>query len=219
MENSNPKPRSLENIEEKMQNMEPGSIRRHILECSKNFKTSWIELGRSLYAVSKDKLYKEWGYGSFDIYVAREIGIRKQTAVKLLRSYFFLEKEEPHYLKSDYIENSDAKMIPSYESVDVLRKAKNKKSIDENDYNALKREVFEKGKDSVEVKKDLTSLIRQREELDPEEARLKKKNATLRRFLGTLKAIKMEIEISKLLPASVIKEANMLIDKLEAEID
>ncbi len=54
-------PKSLRNIEEKMSSLEEGSLRYHVLESAKNFKSSWIELGRSLYSVFKDKLYKEWG--------------------------------------------------------------------------------------------------------------------------------------------------------------
>ncbi|MFH1441391.1 MAG: hypothetical protein ABIH18_05070 [Candidatus Omnitrophota bacterium] len=213
------KTKSILSLEEKMENIDEGSLRRHILENAKNFKTSWIELGRALYTVFKDKLYKSWGYGSFDIYTSREIGIRKQTAMKLLRSYYFLEKEEPGYLKKDYVDSSETASIPSYESIDVLRQAKNKKSIDEDDYSALKKEVFEKGKDCKEVKKDLTALIRQREELDPEEARERKKMSSLKRMLGVLKSLKQEIEINKLLPSLIIKETAALIDKLEAEIN
>jgi len=211
--------KSLENLEEKMQDMDESSIRYHILQNAKSFKTSWVELGRALYTVSKDKMYKEWGYSSFDIYTAKEIGIRKQTAMKLLRSYYFLEKEEPEYLKKDYVESAEASKIPSYEAVDVLRQAKNKKSLDEKDYSSLKKEIFEKGKDAREVKKDLTAMMRQREELEPEEAREKKKVSTLRRFIGVLKSLKQEAEVLKLLSAPLIKEAAVLIDKLEAEIE
>lgn len=154
----------LDSLEQKMKDLDENSIRYHILQNAKDFKTSWIELGRALYTVSKDKLYKEWGYGSFDIYTQREIGIRKETAVKLLRSYYFLEKEEPDYLKKEYVESNPPNAIPSYESVDVLRQAKNKK-VDEDDDAAIKREVFENGKDAREIKKDLTAMIRQRDEL------------------------------------------------------
>lgn len=212
------KPKSLEGIEKKLEEMNPESLRYHILENAKSFKTSWIELGRALYTVSKDKLYKEWGYTSFEVYTAKEIGIRKQTAMKLLRSYYFLEKEEPAYLKEEYVKQADASRIPGYEAIDVLRQAKNKKSLDENDYSNLKKEIFEKGRDAREVKKDLTSLIRERAELEPEEAREKRKFATVRRFVGLLKSIKEEMEIAKLLPAGLIKEAGELISKLEAEI-
>ncbi len=208
----------LESLEQKMKDLDENSVRYHILQNAKDFKSSWIELGRALYTVSKDKLYKEWGYGSFDIYTVREIGIRKETAVKLLKSYYFLEKEEPEYLKKEYIESNPANAIPSYESVDVLRQAKNKK-LDEEDYATIKKNVFEEGRDAREVKKDLTAMIRQRAELEPEEAREQRKFATVKRFLSVLKSLKQEIEAAKLLPAPLIKEAEMLIKKLEAEIE
>lgn len=214
----NPKTKSLKGIEEKMQNLDVSSLRFKVLESAKNFKTSWVELGRALYSVWKDKMYKGWGYNSFDNYTAREIGIRKETAMKLLRSYYFLEKEEPLYLKENYIETSDADKVPSYESIDVLRIAKNKKALDGEDYANLKKEVFEKGKDAREVRKDLTAIIRERQELEPQEAWQKRKFAAVKRFLGTLKSLKEEIEISKLLPSAIIKDAENLIRKLEDEI-
>jgi hypothetical protein len=54
--------------------------------------------------------------------------------------------------------------------------------------------------------------------MEPEEAYQKRRFATVKRFLSTLKSLKQEIEISKLLPSSIIKEAADLIKKLEAEI-
>ena len=212
------KSKSLQNIEQKMENLDSGSLRYHVLESAKNFKTSWVELGRSLYAVWKDKLYKEWGYGSFDIYTAKEIGIKKNTAMKLLRSYYFLEKEEPQYLEKSFNEPDNIAKLPSYETINVLRQAKNKKTIETQDYNNLKKDIFEKGKDAAEVRKDLTALIRQRQELEPEEAWEKRKFATVRRFLGVLKSLKQEIETEKLLPIPIIKEVAELIRKLESEL-
>ena len=213
------KTKSIRNLEEKMEGMEADSLRRHVLESAKDFKTSWIELGRALYSVWKDKMFKSWGYTTFDAYAASEIGIKKQTAVKLLKSYYFLEKEEPQYLAKDNTEPENVAAMPSYESVDLLRTAKNKKELDKDDYEHLKKEIFEKGRDARDVKKDLTSLIRQRQELDPDEAYQKRKYASVKRLLGTLKALKTEIEISKLLPAPLIKELSGLISKVEAEIE
>ena len=193
------------------------SVREHTLQCAKNFKTSWVDLGRALYSVWKDKLFKEWGYATFDGYTSKEINIRKLTALKLLRSYYFLEKEEPQYLKEDYQESADAAKVPSFESIDALRLAKNKK-LDSFDYNNLKKDVFSKGKDVRDIKKDLTALIRQREELTPEEAWEKKRGAQLKRLLSTLKSLKREIEAEKILPMSMLKEITHLIDKLEVEL-
>lgn len=213
-----PKTRALRGIQERMQGLDVNSLRYQLLESAKNFKTSWIELGQSLYTAWKDKMYREWGYASFEIYTSREIGIRKSTAMKLLRSYYFLEKEEPAYLGRDYVESADAASVPGYESIDVLRLAKNKKTLDDHDYANLKKDIFEKGKDASQVKRDLTALIRQRQESEPDEARQKRKVITVRRFLSTLKSLKEEMESAKLLPSPLIREAASLIRKLEAEL-
>lgn len=209
---------SFKKIEQAMQDMDKSSFRYRTLDCAKKFKTSWIELAQVLYSVWKDKLYREWGYTTFDAYTAREIGLRKQTAMKLLRSYFFLEKEEPVYLSEEYKQSADAASLPTYEAVDVLRLAQKNKMLDEEDYSNLKDKVLKRGKDARDVKKDLTALIKQREELEPEEARRKKEVATLRRFLSTLKSLKRDIEFLKVLPAATLEEITRLIQKIEDRI-
>ena len=210
--------KSLKNIEAKMENLDTGSLRYHILESAKNFKCSWIELGRSLYSVWKDKMYKEWGYISFDIYVSREIGIRKQTAMKLLKSYYFLEKEEPQYLKNEYVASVQPALLPSYESVNILRQAKNNKGLDENDYHNLKQEIFEKGRDAQEIKKNLGVIIRQRQELEPEAAEEKKRQAVLKRLLGQLRLLKQEVAVLKLLSVPLIKDLDNLIKNIDQSL-
>jgi hypothetical protein len=215
---SNPRPKSIERLEEKIQQISNDPLRQEVLESAKHFKTSWIELGRSLYTVWKDKKYKEWGFNKFENYTSGEIGIRKETSMKLMRSYFFLEKEEPDYLRSQYRQDSPAQNLPTYETVDVLRQAKNKKLLGQEEYEHLKSQIFDKGKDAREIKKDLTSLIRSREELEPEEAWEKKKEISLKRMLGVLRSLKDEAKSSKFVSAQIIKETESLIHKLEAEI-
>lgn len=212
------KSKSLKNIEEKMENMDENSLRYHVLESAKNFKTSWVSLGRALYTVNKDKLYKNWGYNTLEGYTAKEIGIKKPTAMKLLRSYFFLEKEEPQYLTSEYKEKAEAAVVPSYESIDLLRKAKSNKILENQDYENIKKDIFEKGRDAQAIKRDLTSLIKQRKDIDPQEEHEKARIATVKRFLSTLKSMKKEIEITKLLPHELLKETESLIKRLEEEL-
>jgi hypothetical protein len=212
------KPKSIEQLEEKIQHSLDDPLRCAVLESAKLFKTSWIELGRSLYTVYKDKKYKEWGFNEFENYTSKEIGIRKETSMKLLRSYFFLEKEEPDYLRSQFRKDAAAGSIPTYETVDVLRQAKNKKILGDKEYQALKSQIFEKGKDARQVKKDLTAMIRSREELEPEVAWEKKREVTLKRMLSVLTSLKNEAKSSKLVSAQIIKETEALINKLELEI-
>lgn len=209
----------MERLDEIIENIGEGSYRQHVLQVSKNFKTSWMELGQALYAVWKDKLYREWGYSAFDVYTAKEIGLKKQTAMKLLRSYFFLEKEEPDYLQKGYRESANTASLPNFEAVDVLRRAKKKNMLDEEDYNALKNKVLKEGQGAEEVRKDLTLLIKEREELEPEEAVKQKRLGAIKRFLAVLKSIKRDIELLKLFPDTIVKQINSLLEKLESEVD
>lgn len=215
----NLKTKSLKIIEQRMENLDKSSLRYRILESAKNFKTSWIELGQNLYSVWKDKLYKEWGYNKFETYTAGEIGIRRQTAMKLLKSYYFLEKEEPAYITKDYAEGVNVALLPNYETIDVLRLARNKKTLDDKDYADLKKKIFEKGKDSKDLRRDLTNLMAHREELMPQEAWEKRKLSTVKRLLSTLKALKKEAEVLKLFPLSVINETDKLIKSIESQIN
>ena len=213
------KTKSLERLEEKMTGIEEDSIRYRVLESAKNFKTSWVDLGQALYSVWKDKAYKEWGYMTFDAYTQKEVGIKKATAMKLLKSYYFLEKEEPVYLQKENSESKSPAAVPNYESVNLLRLSSSKKTLDKQDYDRLKKDVLVTGKDAGEVKRDLTSLMRQREELEPEEARRRKRFSVIKRMISSLKALKTDIEISKMLPAPLVKEISGLIARLESEVN
>jgi len=215
---SEAKTKAIENIEKKMENTGPDELRYNVLRTAKNFKTSWIDLGQILYTVWKDKLYKSWGFNTFEAYTAKEIGVRKETAIKLLRSYCFLEREGPRYIKKEYAEKADAATVPTCDSINTLRLASKKKGIDRMDYERLKANVLEKGKDSKEIKKDLTALIRSREELDPDEARPKRRHSLIKRLITTLKSISQEVKIAKLLPAQSIKEIDRVIQGLEREL-
>ncbi|RJO64672.1 MAG: hypothetical protein C4540_03130 [Candidatus Omnitrophota bacterium] len=212
------KTKSIRGLEEKMSGIAPGSLRYQVLEGARDFKNSWIALGRLLYTVWKDKLYRGWGFLTFDAYIKQEIGIKKLTAMKLLRSYYFLEQEEPQYLKASVAEDRDVATIAPYESIDVLRLAKNKSELDQEDYAHFKQAIFERGKDFREVRKELTALIRERKETSPQEALELRRMNTVKRLLGTLRSLRQEIEVAKLVPHVLIKETAELIRKIEAEI-
>ncbi|MBD3426909.1 MAG: hypothetical protein GF409_06730 [Candidatus Omnitrophica bacterium] len=212
------KTKSIRGIEQKMEELEPGSIRYNVLEQAKGFKTSWIALGQMLFSVWKDKLYREWGYQQFDSYVSKEIGVRKQTAAKLLRSYSFLEKEEPRYLSRDFVEGAQASSVPTYESVDLLRRANDNKDLDRKDYAKIRKYVLEEGKDASDVRKDLTKMIKENRDIDDEQEKMRRRRTVLKRFVSTLKSVRKEIKYSKVLPQSILQDAERLIERIEAEI-
>lgn len=204
-------------MNKKYENMTAEALRQEILIHAKDFKTSWIALGQALYQVWRDKLFHGWGFEEFEHYIVQELGIRKQTAMKLVKTYFFVEQEEPTYLQEEYRDSREATVVPSHEALDVLRKAKQKKEITRDDYAKLRKNVFEKGKHEGLVRKELTALIKERKEVDPDEEREKRNEASVKRVLTALRAFKKDMETLKLVPQEIVNEAEFLIKKIERE--
>lgn len=194
-------------------------IRTQLVEHCKNFKTSWVKLGQALYPVWKDKLFYAWGFDKFEYYTSEELGLKQATALKLLKTYFFLEQNEPHYLKEEFTQEREAARVPGCDEVNVLRLARGKKEVNKDDYVQLRKAVFEDGKDASGVRKDLTTLIRQRKEVDPDEERQERNDTAIRKLTFALKNFHKDMETLKLAPAELIEEAKKLLEKLEKEID
>lgn len=192
-------------------------LRDQILDHAKNFKTSWVNLGQALYSVWKDKMYHAWGYEKFEHYTEEELGLQKPISLKLLKTYFFLEQEEPAYLKRGFSEEREAVQVPGYEAVNVLRLAKQKKELLKDDYIKLKKDVFDKGKDAAVVRKDLAAIMRERKPVDPEEERDKRNEAAIRKLYNALDSFKKDMEVLKLIPDNIVDEAQGLMSKLEEQ--
>ena len=194
-------------------------IRDQLLQHVKDFKTSWLKLGQALYPVYKDKFYFAWGFDKFEYYVDRELGIKKSTALKLLKTYFFLEQDEPSYLNKDFKDQRDAAQVPGCDEVNILRLARQKKELTKDDYRELRKSVFDKGKDAASVRKDLVSLMKERKPVDPDEERHKRNQVALRKMLNAISSFNKDMEALKLAPAEVLEEAKSLMSRLQEEID
>ncbi len=169
-------------------------LRKNVIKTSNNFKNSWRDLAKNLYNVWQNKLYQGWGFKTFDEYVNNEVNIKKNTALKLIESYSFLEKETPHINNGTNINHSKDENIPSLKAINILQKAK--KQLNTAEFNNLKVDVLTKKKNISDVKKDLTSMIRQRKEINPEESRLKNNSSILKNFISALKNFRRDFDIS-----------------------
>jgi hypothetical protein len=213
-----PKTKAISQIEGKMEDLDETSLRYRVLQSARNFKTSWIELGNYLQAVFQDKHYKRWGYTSFESYCSREIAIKTTTALKLLRSYYFLESEEPAFLKERLSSTEKVVALPSVDSVDILRRARNRQNLDADDYRSLRDSVLEKGEEPKEVRYKLKNILEAYAGGESEEEEKKRRTATINRCLGVLRTIKREIEISGVLPRRIVKEIDRLVAVIETEV-
>ena len=112
--------------------------RATVLRRARAFKASWIELAESLVHVRREQSWRAWGYETFEAYTKKELHLREETVEKLTGSFVFLQKRAPHMLERDYHPSP----IPSYQSVDFLRRAESENPPDDT-LDALRRRVLE----------------------------------------------------------------------------
>jgi hypothetical protein len=194
-------------------------LRTQILDYSKRFKTSWLELGQNLYSVWRDKLFQAWNFDKFEDYCEQEVGLKKSIALKILKSYIFIEEEEPAYLNKDFNEDREPPRVPGYEEINVLRNARNKKELTKDDYHHLRNQVFEKGQQAGDLRKELATIMKERKPVDPEEERDKRKAIALKRIVHNLKVFKKDMDTLQLIPDDLISESEALALKLEEHIE
>lgn len=196
------------------------ALRQKTLETAKRHKASWIELGQYLFSIHRDKSFKAWGFLSFETYCVKELGMKQMTATKLLKSYYFLEREEPRLADTSLIESSDpAAKVPNFESVNLLRLVKENEKLPPQDYAKVREAVIEKASEPKEVRAQVKKLLSEHEVKDPGEAKQERRNAVIKRMITVISGAKRELEHEKLLPDYLIKQMNELLNKLQDQIE
>jgi hypothetical protein len=167
---------TAEKLQERMEDLPEGSMRRRVLECARRFKSSWVDLGRLLNEVRRDGLWREWGYASFEAYCTKELFIRKQTAEKLTMSYAFMERHEPALVRRDDREPTPLRPVPSFEVIDVLSRAEAAGRLDDRGWSEMREDVLERPTTPSVVNRQLTQRYGAPPpaEQPPEEERLRK---------------------------------------------
>ncbi len=200
-------------------NLNSQQVRALVQEGAKEFKASWLKLAQAVYGVHRDKLYEYWGYEKFEHYIEREVGLKKSMGLKLVKTYAFVEQQEPQCLRAEFFDDREAGALPQFEAVNLLRMARNNKDLTKQDYQEIRKSVMDKGKDAALVRKDLTAMIKERKQVDPDEEREARSAAAVRRFMSAIRSFKKDADTLKLIPAHIVKKAEELIRELESEIE
>ncbi len=203
----------------RMNNPTSKELRVRASGAAKDFKSSWVSFAQVLHSIRQDKLYEYWGYEKFEQYAERELGLKKPMALKLVKTYQFVEQQEPAYLKEEFMASREPSVLPEIDAINVLRLAKNRKELTKQDFQELRKQVFDKGQNAALLRKDLTTMIRERKQLDPEEEREQRNMAALRRFLNAIRSFKKDAETLKMVKADVMKKADELFRDLESQLD
>jgi hypothetical protein len=121
-------------------------------------------------------------------------------------------------LKTKLADSDNVVKLPNCDSVDILRLAKDKKGLNEKDYKTLRYRVMDEAEEPKEVRSELRSILESYPEAHSEDEQRRKQQGTVKRFLGTLKNLRKEIEHSGVLSKKLAMEIDQLIAKIELEL-
>lgn len=153
---------SLQRIDKQLENLDPESLRAHVLISLRCFRSSWVELGRLLTEVAYGGDYKDWGYDDFEIYCARELGLKKPTVKKLMVSYNYMKSYEPERLeqKSEEVGYD----VPDYQTVDLLHKMRGREDLPDEDKSRIHEMAFEGNGDETDLRRELRDRMHGRDD-------------------------------------------------------
>ncbi len=147
-------------VARRIEEVEPGSFRQHVLLAAQKFKNSWVELGALLVKVRSEGLYEQWGFATFEAYCSSELRIKKQTALKLTNSYAFLARHEraavePRAPDAELEAANEPKPLPSFEVISVLAGAEERGQLNEQDYRSMREQIWSEEKPAAAVAREL----------------------------------------------------------------
>jgi hypothetical protein len=202
-----PMPSAAEvDLQKKAQSVPSGSFRHTVLQAARRFKSTWAELGKLLIQVRDEAKYEEWGHPSFEAYCLKELHIKKQTALKLTRSFSFLAKHEsPEVLK----EADFPQQAPAFEVVEVLADAADRGQLSPAEYRSLRDSIWNPEKPAAELKREFAERFpRPPPEPPPEEMQL-------RRLAQAARKLASELSGARRVPSAIAERAAALADDLE----
>jgi hypothetical protein len=193
-------------IEKKAASVPPGTFRHTVLVAAKRFKSTWAELGKLLVQVRDENLWESWGYASFEAYCLKEIHIKKQTALKLTRSFSFLAKHEP----ADEVAQEDfPQKAPPFEVIEVLADAEERGQLSPQEYRSLRDSIWNPEKPANELKKEFVERFPKPAPEPPSESSQVRKLANVARKLAS------EVSGCRKVPHAIAERAAALAEDLE----
>lgn len=193
-------------LQSKAKSVPPGTFRHTVLLAAKRFKSTWAELGKLLVQVRDEAQYEQWGYESFEAYCLKELHIRKQTALKLTRSFSFLAKHEsPEVLKDEEF----PERAPAFEVVEVLADAADRGQLSPSEYRSLRDSIWNPEKPATELKKEFTERFPRPPPEPPPE------NLQVRRLAQVARKLASELSGCRKVPSAIAERAAALAEEVE----
>jgi hypothetical protein len=182
--------------------------RADMLRRARIFKTGWLELAEALVRVRKSRSFAAWGYETFEDYTKKELRLRQETVDKLTGSFLFLKERAPDVMDRDGV----TQKIPSYESVDFLRRAEERNDAPREVIDEIREKVLEHPVSMPTLSKHFAPRV-----FPPtDDERVAKEKAALKAAAERLRDVIAE---SRSAPLNVASDLTMLLERFLAALE
>lgn len=206
---------TIAKIDKRLEELDPESVRHRVLMALRKFRSSWVELGRLLTDIAYGGDYKEWGYEDFEVYCARELGLKKPTVKKLMVSYNYMKSYASERLEEP--EEGQGYDVPDYQTVDLLKKTRDREDIPEDEKEELHRLAFEGSSDEGFLRKEIRERLRPASEEDIDEANSRRRGE-IEGLLRLARNLRQKLAAARSVPEGVktrIEEALLELEALD----
>ncbi len=180
-------------------------LRDTVKAAAKRFRSGWVELAELLTRVRQEEMFKEWGFATFDDYVAQDLLLTKAMANQLVQNYAFLEKHDKKRL-----EKADGPTeAPAFEVVKVLSKADERGQLEDKDYDAISDRIWDTAESGPALAQELTGRFPAPPPAEPSPGQ------KLRRLASTGKRFLEEVKHSRQVPAATKERLAAAIEEIE----
>ncbi len=203
----------ISKIDEQLEGLNPESLRYQVLVALRRFRSSWVILGKHLTDVAYGGDYKEWGYDDFEVYCASELGLKKPTVKKVMISYNYMKSYEPDRLRSGAEDgNYDA---PDYQTVELLKQARECDSFEEEEKEELHRIAFESNSDETVLRKEIRERMRNAEVDEIDQANINRRRE-IDSLLRLARKLREKVADAKSVPYTLKDRIDAALLELEA---
>lgn len=211
----------LDKIDAKLDALTPGTVRWKVMKALRQFRASWIELGGLLNDVILGGDYKEWGYDNFEVYCARELGLKTPTAKKLIASYNYMRKFANDRLDEleTHPDSVNPAAVPDYQTVDLLNKVRQRDDMDEQTVQDFHRRAFEGDDvDEKELRKDIRRVLSPRivQDTDAMQEGAGRRQQELAGILRAARELRRRLATATCIPDGIKSDVEDALVQLEA---
>lgn len=181
----------LDRIEKNLKAMGADALRLDLVQRTRLFKRSWVEMAQALVYVRDSGQYSEWGYEDLYSYCSMELQLRRPTVDKLTGSYVALARHAPNVLERDGV----SAQVPTCDAVDYFAKAlRGEPANDGTPYveptpeviEELKAAVFDEGRPVQSLRRQFNPLLHPKTDGRQRAEAIEKARAAIRRLTKVL---------------------------------